>query len=170
MGCNKGYNLTTLSYIGDYELWGIEPSEYAILNSQVPENVLILERDCFDIPFYNNFFDLIFTSGVLMHVAPEDLSKAVREMVRVSNRYILIIEYYSEKETSIPYHGFQDLLWKRDYKPIFENNGLRCIEKGFLSKEDGFDSCTYWLFEKWLRTLEPVLSVGKMEQILVPSH
>ncbi len=41
-------------------------------------------------------FDLVFTSGVLIHIAPHDLPTIMGEIHRCSSRYIWGFEYYSE--------------------------------------------------------------------------
>lgn len=158
VGCSAGHNLAALSLIQPpphgYELYGVDPLEYAIVKANQEcrpyrkawTNFLV--ADCFHLPFVDSAFDLVFTCGVLMHTTPEDLPKAIREMSRVSNRYILLIEYYAEDEVSIPYRGHDDLLFKRDYRKAGERMGLKCIEKGFWGKEDGFDDCSVWLFGK----------------------
>ena len=57
------------------------------------------------------------------------------------------MEYFSEKEIAIPYHGHSNLLFKRDYKNLFPN----LKGTGLLTKEEGFDKVTWWLFEKGVK-------------------
>ena len=145
VGCNTGYNLIALSRIGNYKLVGIDPQIYA--TKQAMECGLECSvADCFNLPYLNASFDLVFTVGVLMHVTPVDMPRAVKELCRVSNRYVLVIEYFSPGEISLPWHGHTDLLWKRDYGKSFADS--TCIEEGFLGRNRGFDNCTYWLFER----------------------
>ena len=110
-----------------------------------------------DIPFKDNFFDLVFTCGLLIHIPPEDLLTVMSEMIRCSRKYVMMMEYYAEEETMIPYHGEDDMLWKRPYAEIFINNFSRLLENymhwkqidgGFLGKDDGFDDVNWWLFER----------------------
>jgi len=151
IGCNVGHNLIALSKIGDFKLIGLEPSKYAVLQGRsYSNNISILEGDIFDIPFKNGYFELVFTSGVLIHINLADLPKAIDEMYRVSNKYVLAIEYYSEVESVIPYRGHDNLLWKRDFKKIFveRHPDLKLLRNGFLDRENGFDRTHWWLFEK----------------------
>lgn len=143
VGCGSGHNLVTLSWLGNYRLVGIDPQEYAVRQAKA-HNVEAVLGDCFHIPFKDKVFDLVFTCGVLMHVSLEDLAQAAQELWRVCRKYVLVIEYFSRQEESIHYHGFDDLLFKRDYSKLLPN----CIEQGFLGKEDGFDNCNWWLFSK----------------------
>lgn len=120
VGCNVGHKLEILSSLGDYRLYGLEPSKYAL---QKGRNRLLevnfVEGDVFDIPLKDDFFDLVFTSGVLIHISPEDLPEGLSEIYRVSKRYILGFEYHSEKIEMVNYRGDDDLLWKMDYEQMY---------------------------------------------------
>lgn len=151
VGCNVGNNLISLSKIGDYDLIGIEPNRYAVkAGRKKTDSITIIEGNGFSIPFIDTYFDLVFTVGVLIHIAPEDLPKIIDEMYRVSRKYILIAEYHSDAETKIQYRGHDNLLFKRNFKKAFleRKPGLKCIKEGFWGKKDGFDDCTWHLFEK----------------------
>lgn len=151
VGSNMGNNLITLSKIGDYELIGIEPNKYAIKNGRSrSDSISIIEGTGFAVPFVDSYFDLVFTVGVLIHIASENLPKIINEMYRVSNKYILIAEYHADEEKKIEYRGHDNLLFKRDFKKAFldRKSDLKCIKEGFWSKKDGFDNCTWHLFEK----------------------
>ncbi|MDD5145730.1 MAG: methyltransferase domain-containing protein [Candidatus Pacebacteria bacterium] len=150
VGCNKGHNLAALSKIGKYQLIGMEPSEYAIVKGKEVSQFPIIRGNCFGIPFIDSYFDLVFTCGVLIHIEVQDLPKAINEIYRVSKKYILAIEYFSPENTTIHYRGHNDLLWKRDFKKYFlkQKPNLKYLGGGHLEKEDGFDNCNWWLFEK----------------------
>jgi ubiquinone/menaquinone biosynthesis C-methylase UbiE len=75
----------------------------------------VLYGHAFDLPFKNEYFDLVFSAGVLIHIPPDHLPEALREIYRVSKRYLLSIEYFAEQETVIHYRGHEDLLWKRNF-------------------------------------------------------
>ena len=94
--------------------------------------------------------DLAFTSGVLIHVAPSDISKVMAEMYRVSRRYIVAIEYDWPTEEEIKYRGNGDSLWKRPHGAMWQAAypALRLIRKLELSPAEGYDNCTAHLFEK----------------------
>ncbi|HPO10199.1 MAG TPA: methyltransferase type 11, partial [bacterium] len=64
-------------------------------------------------------FDLVFTSGVLIHLAPADLNRALDEIHRCAGRWIWGFEYFAETHTSIPYRGRDDLLWKGDFARLY---------------------------------------------------
>jgi len=59
----------------------------------------------FEIPFPDGFFDVIFTSGVLIHIAPSDLPKALHEIHRCAGGFIWGLEYYSPQPMEVTYRG-----------------------------------------------------------------
>ena len=67
-----------------------------------------------------------------------------------SKKYILSIEYYSDKIQSIPYRGLKDALFKRPFSFTWQKQypSLSIINQGFLTKDQGFDNCHWWLFQK----------------------
>ena len=106
----------------------------------------------FDCNFESNKFDLVFTMGVLIHIAPENLIEAMTRIKRWSKKYVLFGEYFSRTPCAIEYQGRKDQLFKRDFGKFFlENFEAKCIDYGFLwgheYDEAGFDDCTWWLFD-----------------------
>ena len=103
------------------------------------------------LPFADGAFDLVFTCGVLIHLTPDDLPRALAEIGRVSGRHVWIGEYHSECPVEIPYRGETGALFKRDFGAEFERcaANFRIAESGFLGKkETGYDDLTFWLLEK----------------------
>lgn len=157
VGSGIGLNLIFINDLKDgmIDLYAIEPNKeaYAILTSQDKLN-LKDARNCsaFNLPYENESIDLVFTSGVLIHIAPDDLSRATDEIVRVSKKYILCCEYFSHKPESILYRGETGLLFKRDFGSFYLDKypSLQCISYGFLWQRQYkiFDNLTWWLFKK----------------------
>ena len=67
----------------------------------------------------SSFFDFVFTSGVLIHISPDDISSVLDEMYRCTRKYIWSFEYYAKEYTPINYHGHKNLLWKTDFSKLF---------------------------------------------------
>lgn len=153
IGCNRGYNLKAIkeSRKREVDVSGIEPNTNALKIARSSSTEIdFVEGNAYNIPFENKSFELCLTSGVLIHIPPEKINKAIDEIYRVSKKYILSIEYYSEEEEKIEYRGEEDMLWKRDfcrlYKSRFQN--LSIMRKGYWGPEDGFDRCHWWLLKK----------------------
>jgi len=87
VGCNEGNQLSALREIGFAQLYGIEVQEYALRRAcNRLKTAQFVLATAFEIPFPDGFFDVIFTSGVLIHIAPPDLPKALHEIHRCAGR------------------------------------------------------------------------------------
>lgn len=153
VGCNKGHNLDALNTIFNYEasVSGIE------IYKKLCTRPDIINGSIYNLPWEENTFDLVFSSGVLIHIPPHKLDAAMYQMRSVASKYVLIIEYYSEKEVGKKYgedFNFQDGVWHRPYGDIYQNNYKKdqLLLKGKISDigDDGwaFSNCDYWVFKK----------------------
>ncbi|MCB2310032.1 methyltransferase domain-containing protein [Clostridium tagluense] len=116
IGSNVGNQLRLLQKMGFKNLYGIELQSYAVKRAkELTSDINIIQASAEDIPFKDGFFDLVFTSGVLIHIAPENLPNIMKEIVRCSKKYIWGFEYYAEVFTEIQYRGNNNALWKGDY-------------------------------------------------------
>jgi spore coat polysaccharide biosynthesis protein SpsF len=72
------------------------------------------------------------------------------EIVRVARRYILCGEYFAEQRTEVPYRGQQGALVKRDFGALYLDlfPELKLLEQSLLSRDQGWDNVTCWVFEK----------------------
>jgi pseudaminic acid biosynthesis-associated methylase len=103
------------------------------------------------LPYGDDAADLVFTSGVLIHVPPADLDRALSEIYRVSKRWILSIEYYNNVPEEIRYRGNDGMMWRRDWGEAWLEKypELKCIGVGFAWKRTtGLDNLHFFLFEK----------------------
>ena len=152
VGCNVGGNLVWIAeQLGTANIAGVDVNGTAleILAGRLP-GADLRSATAVALPFADQSFDLVFTMGVLIHVAPVDLEPAMREVIRCSRRYILAGEYYAPQVTEVPYRGHEGALYKRDYGSLYQalGMGLRLVETRFLPAAEGaFDDVTYWLFE-----------------------
>ena len=74
IGSNIGNHLLLLQRFGLKSLYGIEINNYAVgLFKSRSKNIYIIEGFAFDIPFKDEYFDLVFTSGLLIDIAPSDI-------------------------------------------------------------------------------------------------
>ncbi|MEK7518889.1 MAG: pseudaminic acid biosynthesis-associated methylase [Patescibacteria group bacterium] len=131
MGANIGLQLRHLQAMGIKNLYGVELQWDAVERAkQLTHGISIIQGSAFDLPFKNNYFDLVFTSGVLIHIHPRDQKKAMREMYRVSNKYIWGFEYFNPTEQEIPYRGNRNVLWKNNFLKLWQKNcpGLKLVK------------------------------------------
>lgn len=135
VGCNVGMQLNLLTRMGFKELYGAEINRFAIersreLNRGLPVSVVQGTAQC--LPFRDGFFDLVYTSGVLIHIHPDDIPTVMREMARCSRRWIWGFEYFAERgHVEIPYRGQANLLWKTNFAMRFVDSvpGLRLVKE-----------------------------------------
>ena len=116
VGCNTGNQLLLLERMGYSNLAGVEVQSYAleIARRRVPDAELAL-ASALCLPYADSAFDVVFTSGVLIHISPEDLPRAMDEIYRCSRSYIWGLEYYAAEATEVRYRDCSGLLWKMDY-------------------------------------------------------
>jgi pseudaminic acid biosynthesis-associated methylase len=105
VGCNVGAQLDVLREMGYVNLYGIEPMEYAVHKAAHPN---ITQGYAGAMQFSDGAFDLVYTSGVLIHIPPAEMERAMREIVRVSRRWVWGWEYYCDEYQAIEYRGEQE--------------------------------------------------------------
>lgn len=151
VGCNTGNQLNLLQSQGYKTLYGLELQPYAVEKAKkLTRDINIIQGSAFDLPFRDNYFDLVFTAGVLIHISPDDLPRIMKEIYRVSKKYIWGMEYFEEQHTAINYRGNADRLWKgnfsQEYRELFPDLNL-VKEKRYKYLES--ENCdTMFLLEK----------------------
>ncbi len=145
VGSNIGNQLLLLQKMGFENLYGIEVGSYAVQCSKAnTSGINIIQANAFDIPFKDGFFDLVFTSGILIHISPSDIQKALSEIHRCTNRYIWGFEYYADTYTEVTYRQHESLLWKTDFAKLYLDSfdGLELIGEKRVKylKDDNIDS------------------------------
>ena len=116
VGSNVGNQLVCLQRMGFECLYGIELQGDAVeIAKSKSKNINLIKGEASDIPFKDGFFDMVFTSGVLIHIAPEDLKGVLKEIHRCTKKYVFGFEYYSPETQEIFYRGNSNLLWKSDF-------------------------------------------------------
>lgn len=120
VGSNIGNQLLLLQKMEFRNLYGIEINSYAVELSKLrTKNINIIQGSAFDIPFKDEYFDLVFTSGLLIHIAPSDIEVVMQEIHRCTKEYIWGFEYYADKYTEIVYRGKKNLLWKANFPRLY---------------------------------------------------
>lgn len=90
VGCGEGFTLNRLKEhkIGK-KLEGLEYLQTAIdLGKEMYPDIKITQGSIYELPYKDNSFDLVLCTEVLEHL--EEPQKALKELVRVSNKYIVI--------------------------------------------------------------------------------
>ena len=152
VGANLGANLVALGKLTDAGLAAVEPNATARkLLREVLSSTSIYDATAENLPFKDGEFDLVFTCGVLIHIAPDNLGRACDEIHRVSAKYIVCIEYFSDKPETVMYRGLEGLLFKRDFGDFWMTRfpDLKIVDCHFFWRRmTGLDNLTAWVFEK----------------------
>lgn len=124
VGCNCAINLEVLDKLGFTNLSGIDIGEKALnaAKKRVP-NASFTLGSLLNMPYDDSSFDVVFSSGVLIHQNPEDsLPKAMAEMQRCSKKHIIGYEDYDSK---VSRHNYiihkQSLYWKAPFLSIWQS-------------------------------------------------
>jgi len=154
VGANIGLNLKALSALTPADLHAVEPNEKArrvLAESGALPAAHVHDATAAALPLQDDAVDFVFTSGVLIHIAPDDLLASCREMFRVSSKYVACAEYFNPTPIEIEYRGHRRVLFKRDFGGFWLDNfpELALVDYGFLWKRaTGLDDLTWWLFCK----------------------
>ena len=150
-GANIGLNLDAIKLLlPECETFGIEINKKAF-------DKLSIKHESFLGSIYeysnNKKYDLSFSSGVLIHQDPTKLNSFYEKLYESSNKYILLIEYFSPAPTEIKYRGHDEKLFKRDFaKELWSKyKNLQLIDYGFFWSMDEIcngDDTNWFLFQK----------------------
>lgn len=151
-GTNVGNNLDAIKkYKKTIKTYGFEINKsayeiakkkgHSVYNCSVKDKVKIKKK-----------FDLVFTSGLLIHINPKDLNKVYKNIYLLAKKYILIAEYFSQDPVAINYRKKSNLLFKRDFAKELKNKfKLRIVDYGFVWSEDkkhNLDNFNWFLLKK----------------------
>lgn len=152
LGCNIGLNLRAIKTLQpQLTVSGVEINEQT---AKIAADMGIGEITHGTIlePHTDVMVDLTFTSGVLIHINPDDLAAVYANLVEGSKRYVLVAEYYNRSPVAIPYRGHEDRLFKRDFAgELIDLYGLKLIDYGFVYHRDNWapqDDVSWFLMEK----------------------
>jgi SAM-dependent methyltransferase len=152
VGCNIGHNLRYVKAARpNIDLAGCDVNDQAIaiLRAQHP-GIWVDSGDIRALPYDNRMFDMVACVGVLIHITNDvDLADAVYELFRVSERYVLIAEYYHDHWQMVDYHGYDNALRKGPFDKFIERLVPEATlwGSGPLDEHLGFDwGLHYWVY------------------------
>lgn len=152
VGCNAGANLLQISTLtAPTGVFGVDVNESALRTlRERNQDVNVNWAKGRALPFRDAWFDMVFTTGVLIHQPESSLPLVMSEIVRCSRRFVLCGEYAADKTEEVAYRGETGALFRRDYRKLYEElfPELQLRQEGFLDEADGFDRVTYYVFEK----------------------
>jgi hypothetical protein len=116
----------------------------------LPGNAAVVNADACALPFRPGSADLVFTIVALTHVPPDRVVRALREMVSVASRYVMLVEI-----------DCRPMQWGRRlqamglsyghmhrYETLVDRRVARVIEREPIRDESGHPRYTLFVFEK----------------------
>lgn len=146
-GCNVGNNLS--SFPSTYEIYGIDMNEYALDKAKARyPNFHFKKEDLKNTSFPDSFFDLVFTRGVLIHIPSNYLDDVLKEILRISKRWIFNLEYFGNDGEMIKWKRGDDLLWYRDMKKRWKKFDVEIISNTEMPTEIDIGKNRFTLIRK----------------------
>ena len=152
-GCNRGLNLIALNRINEeFDLCGYEINKSAADKASDLGIGAIYCQTLVQKLNISDKYDICLTKGFLIHVNPDDLNIVYDNMYSITNKYILLAEYYNQTPISIEYRGHKDKLFKRDFDgDLIDRFDMKLIDYGFVYHRDPhypLDDNTWFLLQK----------------------
>lgn len=151
VGSNIGNQLACLQKGGFNELYGLDVQFYAVeMARKRITGLRVAQGSAFELPFKDRAFDMVFTSGLLTHIAPDDIHRVMDEIYRCSKRFIWGAEYYHTTYIEIPYRGQEALMWKGDFSKMFVDRfgDMQLVKKVLMKYLENENFDIMYLLEK----------------------
>jgi spore coat polysaccharide biosynthesis protein SpsF len=151
VGANRGLNIIALSHLFpkcDFSAIEINPTAF--------DELIKLDVDGINSSFQDfeseKQYEVILFKGVLIHMNPDSLNDVYRKVAKLSQKYVLFIEYFNPTPVEVNYRGHAGKLFKRDFAGEFLdlNHHWRLLDYGFTYNRGIFsqDNLTWFLMEK----------------------
>lgn len=134
-GCGFGWNIKRVKEeFPGTRVGGVDFSITQLLNSKTYlENTdirQIANGDNCRLPYKDDAFDIGFSLGVFMNIHPDKIGSAIREVARVSKKYIIHLEYDEThtKKALRKKRAFKTNIVSHDYKTLYSNLGLKIVD------------------------------------------
>lgn len=112
VGCAKGYLVKALDELG-VDAYGIDPSVYAVSRAH-PDIASKINLDIAQsIPYPDNTFDVVTCFDVMEHVPLKEVTKTLKELLRVSKEWVIIrvVTHEVEGDLDSSHETIRDREW-----------------------------------------------------------
>jgi len=132
IGCGFGTLLAELQNKYHFSVVGLECSSYAIRKAPASIKKKIKIGNILKLPFKKNSFEVVICFDVIFYLNPEEVIKAIKNLVDVSENYIFFSSLYRHSlEASQRYNPDplrQNVLSKKGYIGHFLKYGVKLID------------------------------------------
>lgn len=144
IGCNCGNQLEILNQMGFTRLFGTDINTLAIRTIEQKRKQVsarVAKND--ELPFADGKFDMVMTCWTLCHMSINNYAKALREIKRVTKRWLFISEPYSRSECELQ----EGYLWSRPVAADIDGE-YRLVHHQFVQAVNGKWNTGVFLFDK----------------------
>jgi len=142
VGCGYGKVLRSLREVTPVPLTGVDFSTSQLLKAKEYlaglKDISLISADAERLPFPDNAFDVVFTSNVILHNAPEKADKMRSEIVRVARRFIV---HKEDTDVNFSRYGY-------DHAKIYGRMGLRVLRAEKVACAADSDVTQFTIVEK----------------------
>lgn len=128
VGSGEGLQLEYLRVLGFRHLFGCDVNAAALSRNPYALGECPADK----LPWLDRQFDLVLTSGLLIHIPPHELDLVCAEIARVASRWVAGYEYHAYLPTPIRWHGQDGRLWKADYPSYYKRAAGLSLAKSWL--------------------------------------
>lgn len=131
IGCNCGPNLFLISKrFPEIHVAGIDINPVAIeigrqlLSSEGIPNAKLEVGDFTSLgKIQDRSYDICLTDAVLIYVAPDTIRSAIKELIRIARKAVILVEWHTDAEYSDKYSlgVYHFGCWKRNYVSLIKN-------------------------------------------------
>ena len=130
-GCGTGKNMEVIKFLG-YEIYGIDRSHEAIKFCKLRGISNVKIGDVINIPFEDDYFDILFSFDVLICLEKDELKKAINEFIRVTKKGGFILLNLAAFPFLWSQHddawGTKKRFVKRDIYELFKDHNMKYIK------------------------------------------
>jgi len=154
VGCAKGFIVKGLSELG-VDSYGIDPSKYALSQAHPDIKEKLIHGIAQSIPFCDKSFDVVTCFDVLEHIPERDVSKVLSEMLRVTNKWLIlrVVTEELEDDMDTSHDTIHDKVW---WNKKIEKTG------SIVESLECFANKSVW----WFNVPEFLIVVRKLEEQL----
>ena len=138
LGPNIGLNFKALGLLfPTLQMTGVEINHQAAEECAKLDRVKVIEESILSFET-DERFDLTISSGLLIHINPDDLPTVYDKLYNYSRGYIAISEYYNPTPVEVVYRGNTGKLFKRDFagEMMDRFSDLELVDYGFFYHGD----------------------------------
>ena len=131
VGCAKGFMLFDfIQAIPGLSVYGVDVSEYAISNGREEVRPYLQVADARNLPFEDNFFDLVISITTVHNLDGADLEQSLKEISRVSKgpAFITVDAYRNDLEKEMMFAWnltAKTIMHVDEWKLLFEKVGYK---------------------------------------------